>query len=46
MDADVERALAGNFDFLGDVIAAGGESQAGARDGCSVSASAVSVRLF
>jgi hypothetical protein len=27
MDADVERALAGNFDFLGDVIAAGGESQ-------------------
>jgi hypothetical protein len=30
MDAEVERALTGDFDFLRDVVAAGGESQAGA----------------
>jgi len=37
MDAEVERALAGNPDFLCDMVAAVGEGQALAHEVCSSS---------
>jgi hypothetical protein len=37
MDAEVERALASNSDFLRDVIATVGEGKAGAHEACPLS---------